>query len=52
MKIQQGFPIKMYMGGLPYEPYFITLISQGQIVIGPMKKLVATYVVGNSALLD
>ena len=42
----------MYMGGLPHEPYFIALTLQGQIVISPTKKLVATYVVGDLALLD
>ena len=46
------FPIKMYMKGLLYELYFITIILQGEIIIGPTKKLVALYIVGNLALLD
>jgi len=40
------------MGGLPHKPYFISLTLQGQIVTGLTKKLVATYVVGDLALLD
>ena len=42
----------MYTGGLPHEPCFITLTLWGQIIIGPMKKLVMTYVVGDLVLLD
>ena len=33
--IRKGFPIEMYIGGLLYELYFITLTLQGQIIIGP-----------------
>ena len=42
----------MYMGGLPHESYFIMLTLQGQIIIGPTKKMVALYMVGDLALLD
>jgi len=49
---RKGFPIKMYMGGPPHEPYFITLILQSQIIVEPTKKLVTTYVVGDLVLLD
>ena len=35
----------MYQGGLPYEPYFIAIVNRGQVIIGPNKKIVATYVV-------
>jgi len=49
---RKGFPIKMYTRGLPHEPYFITLILQGKIIVGPTKKLVTTYVAGDLALLD
>ena len=42
----------MYSEGLPYKPFFITLILYGEIVIGSTKKLVAYYVVGNLAFLD
>ena len=49
---RKDFLIKMYTRGLPHEPYFITLILQGKIIVGPTKKLVTTYVVGDLALLD
>jgi len=42
----------MYLKGLPYKLFFITLILHGEIVIGPTKKLVAYYIVGNLAFLD
>jgi len=39
--IRCGFPIEMYMRGLPlYELYFITLTCQGKIMIRPIKKIV------------
>ena len=50
--IRKDFSIKMYTGGPPYEPYFIVLTLWGQVIIGPTKKLVATYMVGDLALLD
>ena len=40
------------MEGLFHKPYFIALTLQGQIIIGPTNKMVATYVVGDLALLD
>jgi len=35
----------MFQEGLPHEPFFITINNQGQVIIGPNKKMVATYVV-------
>ena len=29
--MRKGFPIKIYMGGLPHESYFIALTLQGQL---------------------
>ena len=52
VKIKKGFPIEMYIEELPHKPYFIMLTLWGQIIIGPMKKLVTTYVVGDLVLLD
>ena len=46
------FPIEMYMRDLPHKVYFIVLMLQGQIIIGPIKKMVASYVVGDLVLLD
>ena len=34
----------MYLGGLLHELFFITLTLQGEIIIGPTKKLVTFYV--------
>ena len=50
--MRKVFPIEMYTEGLPHKPYFITLTLQGQIIIGPTKKMVASYVVGNLTLMD
>ena len=47
-----GFPIKMYIGGPSYEPYFITLILWEEIIIGLTKKLVTLYMVEYLAMLD
>ena len=41
----------MYQGGLPHEPYFITINNRDQIIIGPNKKMVAMYVVGELKVL-
>ena len=49
---RKGFPINMYLGEPPHKLYFIAMTLQGQIIIGPNKKVVASYVVGNLALLD
>ena len=49
---KKEFPIKMYLGSLPHKPYFIALMLQGQVIVGPTKKIVASYVVGDLALLD
>jgi len=41
----------MFQGGLLHEPFFITINNQGQVIIGPNKKTVATYVVGELEVL-
>ena len=48
---QNGYPISMYQGGPPHKPYFITVDNQGQAIIGPTKKIVATYMVGELEVL-
>jgi len=35
----------MFQGGPLHEPFFITINNQGQVIIGPNKKTVATYIV-------
>ena len=42
----------MYQGEPPHEPYFIAVDMKGQAIIGPNKKIVATYIIGELALLD
>ena len=50
--VRKNFPIEMYIGGPPHESYFIALTLKRQIIIGPTKKMVTSYVVGDLALLD
>jgi len=45
------YSIKMFQGGLPHELFFITINNRGQVIIGPNKKLVATYMVGELEVL-
>ena len=48
---RNGYPIVIFQGGLPHEPYFIVIDNRGQVIIGPNKKTVATYVVGELEVL-
>ena len=41
----------MYQGGPPHELFFITINCRGQVIIGPNKKIVATYVSGELEVL-
>ena len=41
----------MFQGGLPHEPYFIAIDNMEQIIIGPSKKIVATHVVRELAVI-
>ena len=43
--------IPMFQGGPPHEPYFIAKDNKDQIIIGPSKKIVAMYVVGELEVL-
>ena len=45
------YQIKMFQGGLPHEPYFIAIDNMEQIIIGPSKKIVATHVVRELAVI-
>ena len=47
-----GLLIEMNTGGPPHEPFFIALTLQEEIVIGPINKLVALYMVGDLAFLN
>jgi len=48
---QNGYLIAMYQEELPHELYFITIDNQGQAIIGPNKKTVMMYVVGELEVL-
>jgi len=45
------YPIVMFQGGPPHELYFIAIDNWEQIIIGPSKKTVATYMVGELEVL-
>jgi len=45
------YQIKMFQGGPPHEPYFIAIDNMEQIIIGPSKKIVATHVIGELAVI-
>jgi len=42
---RNGYQISMFQKGPLHEPYFIAIDNKDQIIIGPTKKIVATYVV-------
>ena len=48
---QNSQQISMYQGGPPHEPYFIAIDSRDQVIIGPNKKTVVMYVVGELEVL-
>jgi len=41
----------MFQEGPPHEPYFIAIDNREQIIIGPSKKIVAIYMVGELEVL-
>jgi len=49
--LRDGYPIAMYQRGPPHGPYFIAIDNQGQAIIGPNKKTVVMYVVGELKVL-
>jgi len=48
---RNGYPIVMFQGGLPHEPYFIAIDNREQVIIRPSKKIVAIYVIGELEVL-
>ena len=48
---RNGYPIKIYQGGPPHELFFIAIDNQGQVIIGPNKKTVAMYMIGELEVL-
>ena len=49
--LRNSYLIVMFQGGPPHELYFITINNQGYVIIGPNKKTVTTYVVGELEVL-
>ena len=45
------YPIRMFQGRSLHEPFFIAINNLGQVIIGPNKKMVAMYVVGELVVL-
>ena len=41
----------MFQGGPPHELYFIAIDNRGQVFIGPSKKTVITYIIGELEIL-
>ena len=39
------YPIIMFQRRPPYKPFFIAINNQGQVIIGPNKKMMATYMI-------
>ena len=48
---RNGYPIKMFQGGPLHKPFFIAIDNLGQVIIGPNKKTVVMYVVGELEVL-
>ena len=48
---RNGYPITMFQGRPPHELYLIAIDNWGQVIIGPNKKMVATYMVGELKVL-
>ena len=49
--LRNRYPIRMFQRGLPYEPFCIAIDNWEQVIIGPNKKMVATYIVGELEVL-
>ena len=49
--VRNGYQIPMFQEGPPHEPYFIAIDNREQIIIGPSKKIVAIYMVGELEVL-
>ena len=49
--VRNGYKIVMFQGDPPHKPYFIAINNREQVIIGPSKKMVATYIVGELEVL-
>ena len=48
---RNSYLIMIFQGGPPHELYFIAINNWEQVIIGPNKKTVATYAVGELEVL-
>ena len=48
---RNSYPIVIFQEGLSHELYSIAIDNQGHVIIGPNKKTVAIYVVGELEVL-
>ena len=48
---RNGFQIHIFQEGPLHKPYFIVIDNKNQVIIGPSKKIVAMYVVGELEVL-
>jgi len=48
---RNGYCINMFQEGPPHKLFFIAIDNQGQVIIGPNKKMVAAYIVGELEVL-
>jgi len=48
---RNGYSIKIFQGRPPHKPFFIAIDNLGQVIIGPNKKTVVMYVVGELEVL-
>ena len=49
--LRNRYLIRMFQERLPHELFFIAIDNQGQVIISPNKKMVATYMVGELAVI-
>ena len=43
--LRNSYPITIFQEGPLHKPYFIAINNQEQVIIGPNKKIVATYMI-------
>jgi len=48
---RNGMTIKIFQGRPPHEPFFIAINNRDQVIIGPNKKTITIYVVGELEVL-
>ena len=49
--LRNRYLIKIFQGGLLHKLFFIAINNRSQVIIGPNKKMVAVYVIGELKVL-